>query len=195
MAAKIVMSKDRQVRRVRRQRTARRATGRLLSRRSLVILAGALLVVVVAQRTWGGTGDRFPVVSVVDGDTINVRMGGRVESVRLIGIDTPEMKTQERTAQCFGPEASAAARGLLAGKAVRLEFDASQGRRDRYGRLLAFVWVDDVHINEWLVRQGYAREFTYSAPYRYQAEFKAAEAEARAAQRGLWSASTCGGRT
>lgn len=167
---------------------------RLLRRRNLVILVIALLVAAVALRSWGSTGGGFPVVSVVDGDTVKVRMGGRVESVRLIGIDAPEPAASGRPAQCFGPDASAKAGELLAGKAVRLEFDESQGRLDRYGRLLAYVWVDDVHVNEWMLRQGYAREFTYSLPYRYQAEFQTAEQEARAAGRGLWAADTCGGR-
>ena len=172
----------------------KRRTRRLLRGRNLVVLAALLLVAAVALRSWGGAAGNYPVVSVVDGDTVNVRMGGSVESVRLIGIDAPEPATSGRPAQCFGPDASAKAGELLAGRAVRLEFDESQGRLDRYGRLLAYVWVDDVHINALMVRQGYAREFTYNLPYRYQAEFKAAEAEARAAGRGLWDSNTCGGR-
>ena len=67
-------------------------------------------------------------------------------------------------------------------------------RRDRYDRLLAYVWVGDMLFNEWMIRQGYAREFTYNEPYRYQQMFQAAEAEARAAGRGLWHASTCAGK-
>ena len=172
----------------------KRRTRRLLRGRNLVVLAALLLVAAVALRSWGGAAGNYPVVSVVDGDTVKVRMGGGVESVRLIGIDAPETATSGRPAQCFGPESSAKAGELLAGKAVHLEFDESQGRLDRYGRLLAYVWVDDVHINALMVRQGYAREFTYNLPYRYQAEFKAAEAEARAAGRGLWDSNTCGGR-
>jgi len=165
-----------------------------LRRRTLVILAVALLVTAVALRSWGGTAGSYPVVSVVDGDTVKVRMGGRVESVRLIGIDAPETNAPGRAGQCFGPESSAKARELLAGKVVRLEFDESQSRRDRYERLLAYVWVDDVLVNERMIRQGYAREFTYNTPYRYQAAFQAAEQDARAAGRGLWAADTCGGK-
>ena len=136
----------------------------------------------------------YPIVSVVDGDTIKVRMSGRVESVRLIGIDAPETNAPGRPVQCFGPEASAKAKELLAGKAVRLEYDDSQDRRDRYDRLLAYAWVGDMLFNEWMIRQGYAREFTYNEPYRYQQMFQAAEAEARAAGRGLWAADTCAGK-
>ncbi len=165
-----------------------------MRRRNLIVLVIALLVAAVALRSWGGATGSYPVVSVVDGDTVKVRMGGSVESVRLIGIDAPETATSGRPAQCFGPESSAKAGELLAGTAVRLEFDESQGRLDRYGRLLAYVWVDDVHVNEWMLRHGYAREFTFNVPYRYQADFRAAEAAARAAERGLWAAETCGGK-
>ena len=165
-----------------------------MSGRGFALLAAALLIAVFAHRTCDGAGGSYRVVSVVDGDTVNVRMNGKVESVRLIGIDAPETNAPGRPAQCFGSQAGAQAEALLAGQTVRLEFDASQGRRDRYDRLLAYVWVGDTHVNELLVRQGYAREFTYSAPYRYQSAFQAAEAEARAAGRGLWAADTCGGR-
>ena len=165
-----------------------------MSRRTPAILAIALLILVVLQRTWGGTDGSYPVVSVVDGDTVKVRMGGTVESVRLIGIDAPETNAPGRPVQCFGPEASAKAAELLGGQTIRLEFDESQGRRDRYDRLLAYVWVGDVLANEWMISQGYAREFTFNEPYRYQQTFQMAEVEARAAGRGLWAADTCGGR-
>ena len=176
------------------RRFASRSKRRLFDWRFLllVLIAGVLLGRVFT--TWGDADGSYPVVSVVDGDTIKVRMSGRVESVRLIGIDAPETNAPGRPVQCFGPEATAKAKEVLAGKAVRLEYDESQGRRDRFDRLLAYAWVDDVLYNEWVIRQGYAREFTYSAPYRYQATFKAAEAEARAAGRGLWAAETCGGK-
>lgn len=177
----------------RRRRLARKSIGRLLNWRVLAVIALAAVIYARVFGNFGGADGSYPVLMVVDGDTIRVRMGGAIESVRLIGIDTPETKHPDLPVQCFGPEASAKASELLAGKTVRLEFDDSQGRRDRYERLLAYVHVDDVHVNELLVRQGYAREYTYSAPYRYQATFKAAEAEARAAQRGLWSDETCVG--
>lgn len=159
----------------------------------VVIIAISVFLFARVLSNLGEASGSYPVVAVVDGDTVKVRMGGSVESVRLIGIDAPEMAASGRPGQCFGPDSSAKAGELLAGKAVRLEFDESQGRLDRYGRLLAYVWVDDVNVNAWMVRHGYAREFTYNLPYRYQAEFKAAEAAARAAGRGLWAAETCGG--
>lgn len=172
----------------------KRLTRRLLRGRNLVVLAALLLVAALALRSWGGAAGNYPVVSVVDGDTVRVRIGRSVESVRLIGIDAPEESAAGRPAQCFGADATARAEELLAGKAVRLEFDESQGRRDRYNRLLAYVWLDDVLYNERMVRLGYAREFTYNLPYRYQANFQAAEQEARVAGRGLWAADTCGGK-
>lgn len=178
----------------RRRYSVTRRIRRVFRKRNFVVLAAALLIAAVALRSWGGADGRYPVVSVVDGDTVKVRMGGRVETVRLIGIDAPETNAPGRPAQCFARESSAKAKELLAGKAVRLEFDESQGRHDRYDRLLAYVWVDDVLYNEWMVRHGYAREFTYNMPYRYQAAFQAAEQEARTAGRGLWAANTCGGR-
>ena len=177
-----------------RPRRAQSGIRRFFGWRLLLLVAIAGVLLARGLNTFGGANGSYPVVSVVDGDTIKVRMSGRVESVRLIGIDAPETNAPGRPVQCFGPEASAKAKELLAGKAVRLEYDESQDRRDRYDRLLAYAWVDDVLYNEWVIRHGYAREFTYRAPYRYQANFHAAQAEARAAGRGLWAAETCGGK-
>ncbi len=133
---------------------------------------------------------------VVDGDTIIVRINGVQERVRLIGIDTPESADPRRPVQCFGREAAEHARQLLNGATtVWLEEDPSQDSRDRFGRLLRYVWLEDGRmINLEQIAQGFAYEYTYDVPYRYQAIFKAAEQEARAAQRGLWSPETCNGR-
>ena len=114
----------------------RRRVRGILRGRTLVLLTIALLIAIVAQRTCGNADGSYPIVSVVDGDTIKVRMSGRVESVRLIGIDAPETNAPGRPVQCFGPEASVKAKQM----------------------------------------------------------FQAAEAEARAAERGLWHASTCAGK-
>ena len=84
---------------------------------------------------------------------------------------------------------------MLAGQIVRLEPDPSQGDQDRYGRLLRYVWLPDGRlVNLELIRQGYAFEYTYDRPYKYQALFQAAEREARAQQRGLWAPATCNGQ-
>ena len=126
------------------------------------------------------------VVRVVDGDTIHVRLEGRVETVRYIGINTPELPHPTRGAEPGGQEASAVNRTLVAGKRARLELDAQQ--RDRYGRLLAYVWVDGVMVNAELVRRGYAQVMTVPPNVRYQELFLALQRDARQAGRGLWAA-------
>lgn len=106
-------------------------------------------------------------VKIVDGDTIWIdEPAGRVK-VRLLGIDTPETKAPGTPVQCFGPEATVAAKRFLAGTRVWITTDPSQDTYDRYGRLLAYVWVDDDLINLDLISGGYAAEYTYEQPYRY----------------------------
>lgn len=130
------------------------------------------------------------VVHPVDGDTIVVDLDGREESVRLIGIDTPESVARDRPVECFGPEAKARTAELLsAGTVVRLERDVEA--RDRYGRLLAYVLRDGVLVNLLLVEEGFAESFAYPPNLAHQTELAQAEATARAAERGLWPA--CGG--
>lgn len=147
----------------------------------------------VAQPIAAGA-EVFDVESVVDGDTIKVSMNGKVETLRLIGIDTPETKDPRKPVQCFGAEASRKATELLAGQKVRLEADASQGERDKYGRLLRYVWrTDGLFFNDWMIRNGYAFEYTYNTPYQYQAIFKEAQRYASDKNLGLWSPSTCDG--
>ena len=138
----------------------------------------------------------YRVSRVVDGDTDKVAINGRTVTLRLIGIDTPETKDPRKPVQCFGEQASARAAQLLTGRSVWLEYDPTQDRRDRYGRSLVYVWLDDhTMFNELMVREGYAHEYTYELPYRYQQQFRDAQAAARTGQRGLWSPSTCAGDT
>jgi micrococcal nuclease len=137
----------------------------------------------------------YSVVDVIDGDTVKVSHEGRTLTVRLIGIDTPETTDPQRPTECFGPEASARAHQLLDGNLVQLEFDPSQDSQDQYGRTLAYVYAGSTMVNQVLLEQGYAHEHTYAQPYRYQAQFRAAEAAARGAGLGLWSISTCNGDT
>lgn len=133
------------------------------------------------------------IVKVVDGDTIKVTVDGKVETVRLLGIDTPEVVDPRKPVQCFGKQASEKTKELLTGKSVVLEADRTQGDRDKYGRLLRYIYLEDgTFINEVLIRQGYAHEYTYqSNPYKYQAQFREAEREAREQKRGLWADSSC----
>ncbi|MFZ4515288.1 MAG: thermonuclease family protein [Acidimicrobiia bacterium] len=129
------------------------------------------------------------VTRVVDGDTIKVRIGSTDATVRLIGIDTPETVDPRRPVQCFGKEASAHTSALLPkGTAVQLVADVES--RDKYQRLLRYVYrsSDGLFVNDALVRDGYARVYTYPPNVAHAKEFVAAEREARASQRGLWSA-------
>ena len=144
----------------------------------------------------GSKSPLYPVLDVVDGDTIRIERNGRRETLRLIGLDTPETKDPRRPVQCFGREASDRAHRLLDGKRVRIAEDPSQDTRDKYGRLLVYVWTqEDLFYNLSTIREGYAHEYTYDVAYQYQRQFKAAEREAREKRRGFWAASACGGDT
>jgi micrococcal nuclease len=137
---------------------------------------------------WGDAGVPAVVTAVVDGDTIRVSRDGRMQTVRLIGVDTPELHDREHPGaapQPFAREAAEFARRTLAERHVRLEFDRGE-RLDHYGRLLAYVFLDDdTFFNRELVRLGYARAYT-RYPFGFAKQFRAVQAEARAAQRGLW---------
>jgi micrococcal nuclease len=130
------------------------------------------------------------VVRVVDGDTIRVSLDGRSEPVRYIGVDTPESKRPGTPVQCFARRAAAENARLVRGERLRLVFDVE--RRDRFGRLLAYVYRarDGVFVNAALVRGGFARTLTVPPNVRFAARFTALAAEARRTGRGLWSA--CG---
>jgi micrococcal nuclease len=124
------------------------------------------------------------VVRVVDGDTLHVRIGDRIETVRYIGVNTPEVHHPRRGEEPGGKEATAVNRQLVAGKHVRLELDVQE--RDRYRRMLAYVWIGEVMINAELVRLGYAQVMTIPPNVRHQALFVKLQREARDGRRGLW---------
>ena len=128
------------------------------------------------------------VVKVVDGDTIHVQLGATREKVRYIGVDTPETKDPRRPVQCFGQKASDFNARLVGGERVRLVRDVEA--RDRYGRLLAYVYRvrDGLFVNAELARLGYAQPLTIAPDVRYADRFAALAREAREAGRGLWSA-------
>lgn len=137
--------------------------------------------------------DDYRVTKVVDGDTIRVLRDGVEETVRLIGIDTPETIDPRKPVQCFGKEASARTLSMLGGKEVRLLGDDSQDVRDKYGRLLAYVYLPDgTLVNQELILEGYAHEYTYRVPYKFQVAFKESERNARAMGAGLWADGACG---
>jgi micrococcal nuclease len=135
-----------------------------------------------------GSGSAARVVRVVDGDTIRVEMGGRTERVRYIGVDTPESVKPGSPVECFGKKAARFNARLLAGRRVRLVRDVEE--RDRYGRLLAYVYRadDGLFVNARLVRDGYATPLTIPPNVRFAERFRRQAAEARRAGRGLWRA-------
>ena len=139
----------------------------------------------------------YQVLRVTDGDTIHINYNGKNEKVRLIGLDTPETKDPRKPIQCFGREATAKMTELAENKNIRLEFDKTQGERDKYGRLLAFVYSEDSkNLAYEMIRQGYGNEYTYNSnPYKYQNEFKEAARKAREENKGLWAENTCAGNT
>ena len=148
-------------------------------------------------RPRGPVSQGWTVTRVVDGDTVVVSRGVRERTLRLIGIDTPETVAPGEAVKCYGPEASAFAQRQLAGSHVTLEFDRSQGRLDRYGRTLAYLWQNrpgpDGLFNWRAVRAGFAQEYTYDTAYAWQRLFQRAERAARSDDRGLWAADTCNG--
>jgi micrococcal nuclease len=156
-----------------------------------VLLAVVALLVL---RPWESEPDAGPasamavVTRVVDGDTIEARVGGEVEDVRLIGVDTPETVKPGEPVQCFGPRASGFTHSQLEGQRVRLVFGVE--RRDVYGRLLAYAYLGSRLFNSALLHRGLARSLTIPPNDRFAARFKRLELAAARAGRGLWG--TCG---
>lgn len=135
----------------------------------------------------------YPVMSVVDGDTIKVNIDDRIETVRLVGVNTPETVDPRRPVECYGQEASAALKRLLQDQSVRLQRDDTQSNKDRYGRLLRFVFLPDgSDVGKQLLEQGYAQEALYSdRPHEYHEEYLLAQARAKEQSLGLWDEETC----
>ena len=163
-------------------------------KRILLSLALAAVVATIVYHDWGAspaaTGDGMTATCerVVDGDTIKL-VGG--ERVRYIGIDTPETVHPRKPVEPFGKEASKYNRALVERRRVRIEMDVRE--RDRYGRLLGYVYVHDaatgeeLFVNAELLRAGYARVMTIPPDVRHAEEFLALEREAREQRRGLWA--------
>jgi len=124
------------------------------------------------------------VVQVYDGDTIGVEIDGERYVVRYIGIDAPEPGQGYLGFEWLGPEATEFNRALVEGRVVRLERDVSE--TDKYGRLLRYVWAGDVFVNAALVREGFAEARAYPPDVRHQELFERLQAEAQAAQLGIW---------
>lgn len=134
----------------------------------------------------------YLVTKIVDGDTIDVNIDGKITRLRLIGMNTPETVDPRKPVECFGKEASAKAKELLLNKKVKLEADSSQDNIDKYGRLLRYVSREDgLFYNKWMIENGYAYEYTYNTPYKYQTAFKNAQKQAEQSKLGLWSDNAC----
>jgi micrococcal nuclease len=161
--------------------------------RGRVVLA-ILVVALIASIAWGWrAGGRSStakfdatVVRTVDGDTIVVAFDGREETVRVLGVDTPETKDRSKPVQCYGPEASAYTHDRLNGRKVELETDREE--RDRYDRLLAYVYVDGKRFDDELLRGGYARVLIIPPNGIHAKAMVKAELDAKKERRGLWGA-------
>lgn len=132
-------------------------------------------------------GQLCQVIKVIDGDTIKARIGGKVEKVRLLGINTPEVNSSYRRQECFGPEASAEARKLLDGKKVYILPDPEAPNRGKYNRLLRYVFLPNGEfINADLIKDGYAFAYIYQ-PIQFMDYFGSLEQKARKSRLGVWS--------
>jgi micrococcal nuclease len=135
----------------------------------------------------------YTVSSVLDGDTFRIKYQGKTQSIRLLGVDAPEStKTRYKHLECFGTEAKNYLKSLIDKKKITFQFDPSQDQKDIYDRLLAYVYLDDELINQKMVEDGYAKEYTYKTVYTYQSQFKQAEQSAQDQQLGLRNETTCG---
>jgi micrococcal nuclease len=168
---------------------------------ALLLLAGLVLGDVRVPAWLGGSGDGWtaPVpgglasarlARVIDGDTIVARVGGREERVRYIGVDTPETVKPDTAVQCFGPQAHELNARLLGAPGTSLTLRFDRELRDRYGRLLAYVYRarDGLFVNARLVAAGAARTLPINPNTAYAAQLGGLQQTARAAGRGLWTA-------
>lgn len=134
----------------------------------------------------------YTVSSIIDGDTFRIKYQGKTQSVRLLGIDAPESnKTRYKYLECFGTEAKNYLKTLIDKKKITFQFDPSQDQKDIYDRLLAYVFLEGENINQMMIEEGYAKEYTYKTAYAYQSQFQQAEQSAQNQQLGLWNESTC----
>jgi micrococcal nuclease len=163
------------------------------SKGSAILLVAAALVLLRPWESWDELWRDEPpatatayVTRAVDGDTIEVRLDGETEDVRYIGVDTPETVKPDTPVQCFGPQASSFNHTLVEHRRVRLVFGAE--RRDVYGRLLAYVYLDGRFVNAELIRRGLARTLTIPPNDRFAGRLKRLEMAAARAGRGLWGA-------
>jgi endonuclease YncB( thermonuclease family) len=135
----------------------------------------------------------YEVTEIIDGDTFKANIDGNIETIRIVGIEAPETKHPSRPVECLGEEATQKLAELIRGKNIALETDETQSNRDRYGRLLRFIFLEDgTDVGLELIKQGYANESLYSStPHKYHRDYVYAESEAKRQNLGLWNESTC----
>lgn len=137
----------------------------------------------------------YEVSEVVDGDTFRVKVGEGTATVRMLGINTPETVDPRKSPECFGAEASLQTKKLISHGRVRLVANPNRELKDKYGRYLFYVYREDsLFINEELIRDGFAREYTYGSPYSFQADFRAAQKQAKSKKLGLWGSCVIKGK-
>ncbi len=154
-----------------------------MTRRPLLFLPILVLAI-----TSGLAAEIAKVVAVVDGDTVKVQLASGVETVRLIGVDTPETVHPQKPVERFGKEASAFTHRMALDQVVRLEDDSDGTNRDKYGRLLRYVFLPDGRLlNAEIISQGYGHAYT-QFPFTRMDEFRNLERVARENSRGLWGA-------
>ncbi|KKQ46844.1 MAG: Micrococcal nuclease [Candidatus Woesebacteria bacterium GW2011_GWC1_38_13] len=130
---------------------------------------------------------------VIDGDTIEVSIDSKTEKVRIIGIDSPETVDPRNSVECFGILSSNKAReALKIGGDIYLESDPSQDNKDKYSRLLRYVWINEkTDFGRYMIEEGYAYEYTYEKPYKYQSIYKQSQKDAEVGKKGLWADGVC----
>jgi micrococcal nuclease len=158
----------------------------------LLLIAGVAILLASGDDGSGSAGDSLPgrvqarIVEVVDGDTARMLVDGREQSVRYIGIDTPESAIPGERPECFGKRASHANAALVEGKTLSLVL--GDERRDRYGRLLAYVYAGEVLVNAEILRRGFARTLAIAPNTDFADRFARIQQAAANAGRGLWGA-------
>lgn len=141
----------------------------------------------IVGNTVTDNGKLYKVVKVLDGDTIEVSVNGKNEKVRLLAIDAPEISDTRKQPQCYSKEATKKLSSIVSGKFVKLVNDPTQGNKDKYQRLLRYVYADNTFVNAELVKQGFARSYK-SYPTKYLKDFNTYEKQAQTKQLGLWKA-------
>jgi endonuclease YncB( thermonuclease family) len=170
---------------------------RLLSKKTTSLVLGLIALFIATGQSAGwfeSVGKQasqsqpglYRVVRFVDGDTITVDMNGHNETVRMIGVDTPETHKPNTPVQCYGPAAAAYTKNLIGSQRVRLEADPTNQNRDRYNRLLRYVYLPDNRlVSGELIANGYGFAYTLF-PFQKTDEFVAKEQSAKANAKGLW---------